>query len=363
VPVLEELGVKPVLNARGVYTDLGGSSLSPTVWSAMDESNRWFVDLPELLERSGEAIAALVGADAARVTTGAAAGLALGTAACLTGTDRAEIERLPDTGGMEARVLIQSGQRYKYDRCVRMVGAQLVETDRLEDELRTGAAAVCFPAHLDGAAGTLSFSETVELAHRHGVPVLVDGAYQIDPPERIRELATSGADLVCFSAKYYGGPNAAGFVCGSRELVHAVAANDFTRFESGEHHRYGRPFKLDRQILIATYVALREWLEGDHDERRRAYERRVESLRDRLVGIPGLELAPMCFTMEETLVEAPVNSLVVRGRPPERVDAALRQGTPSILAHVVGGAIVVVVETVSDEDVELLADRLAEALR
>jgi L-seryl-tRNA(Ser) seleniumtransferase len=359
VSVLDELGVKPVLNARGVYTDLGGSSLAPTVWAAMEESNRWFVDLPELLERSGEAIAALVGTEAARVTTGAAAGLALGTAACLAGTDRARIERLPE---IEARVLIQSGHRYKYDRCVRMVGAQLVETDRLEGALDAGAAAICFPAHLDGAAGAVSLAETVKLAHGHGVPVLVDAAYQIDPPERIRELATCGADLVCFSAKYYGGPNSGGFVCGTRELVQAVAANDFTRFESGEHHRYGRPFKLDRQIVVATYVALREWLEGDHAERRRAYERRVETLRDRLAGIPGLELAPMCFTMEETLTDAPVNSLVVRGRPPELVDAALREGTPSILAHVVGDAIVVVVETVRDEDVGLLADRLADAL-
>jgi D-glucosaminate-6-phosphate ammonia-lyase len=293
------------------------------------------------------------------VTTGAAAGLALGTAACLAGTDRARIEQLPDTSGIEARVPIQSGHRYKYDRCVRMVGAHLVETDRLDDALDAGAAAVCFPAHLDGVAGTLALSETVELAHRYRVPVLVDAAYQIDPPGRIREFATSGADLVCFSAKYYGGPNSGGFVCGTRELVQAVAANDFTRFESGEHHRYGRPLKLDRQIVVATYVALREWLEGDHAERRRAYERRVETLRDRLAGIQGLELEPMCFTMEETLTDAPVNCLVVRGRPPEAVDAALREGGPSILAHVVGDAIVVAVETVRDEDVELLAERLA----
>jgi L-seryl-tRNA(Ser) seleniumtransferase len=276
--------------------------------------------------------------------------------------DRERIERLPDTTGMEARVLIQFGHRYKYDRCVRMVGAQLVETDRLLQALGAGAAAVCFPAHLDGAAGTLSLFETVELAHRHRVPVLVDAAYQIDPPGRITELANSGADLVCFSAKYYGGPNAAGFVCGTRALVEAVAANDFTRFESGQQHRYGRPFKLDRQIVVATYVALREWLEGDHDERRRTYERRVQTLSDRLANIPGLELAPMCFTMEETLAEAPVNSLVVRGRPPEAVDAALREGTSSVLAHVVDDAIVVVVETVADEDVELLAERLAAAL-
>ena len=54
----------------------------------MSEANRYFADIPQLLEASGAAIAGLVGAEAARVVPGAAAGVALGTAACLTRGDR-----------------------------------------------------------------------------------------------------------------------------------------------------------------------------------------------------------------------------------------------------------------------------------
>jgi hypothetical protein len=97
------------------------------------------------------------------------------------------------------------------------------------------------------------------------------------------------------------------------------------------------------------------------------YERKVELLRGRLRGLSGLELEPMCFTMEETLAPAPVNCLRVLVRPETGktaadVDRALQAGDPSVLAHVVGEALVVVVDSVPDEDDELLAERLAAAL-
>jgi L-seryl-tRNA(Ser) seleniumtransferase len=370
VTIFDELGVKPVLNARGAYTDLGGSSLSSRVWAAAEEANRWFVEIPELLERSGQALAALVGAEAGRVTPGAAAAIALGTAACLTRADRERIERLPDTTGMPGRVLIQRGHRYKYDRCVRMVGAELVEVESgaLGAALGPEVGAVFFPGHLDGVRGTLALPDVCALARAREIPVLVDAAYLIDPPERMRTFIAAGADLVCFSAKYFGGPNAGGFICGRHDLVDAVAALDFIRFESGEHYRFGRPFKLDRQMIAAVYAALCDWIDTGSEARLADYRRKVDLLRSRLEGIPGVDLEPMCFTMEEALAPAPVNCLVVRFGPEAsasaaQADAALRAGTPSVLAHVVDNALVVVVDSVLNEDEELLAERLESALR
>jgi L-seryl-tRNA(Ser) seleniumtransferase len=329
----------------------------------MAESNRYFANIPELLERSGEAIAKLVGADAARVTPGAAAAIALGTAACLTHGDRERIGRLPAGGG---RVLIQRQHRYKYDRCVRMAGAELVVVDDVERALGDDVAAVFFPAHLDGVTGSAGLRDVCSLAHARNIPVLVDAAYLIEPPERMRELAASGADLVCFSAKYFGGPNSGGFICGRRELVDAVAAVDFIRFEAGEEHRWGRPFKLDRQTIVAVYVALRDWFAAGAEARLAEYRRKVDLLRGRLAGMSGLELTPMCFTMEETLAPEPVNCLHIRigaesGTTAAEVDEKLQAGEPSVLAHVVDDALVVVVDSVPDEDDELLAQRLSAA--
>src|SRR5436190_547411 len=90
--LLRRLGVKPVINACGIYTDLGGSRLSPGVWAAMAEANRSFVRLTDLLDSSGAQIARLLGAESARITPGAAAAIVLGTAACLAGTDGTKSE-------------------------------------------------------------------------------------------------------------------------------------------------------------------------------------------------------------------------------------------------------------------------------
>ncbi|MCL6551919.1 MAG: hypothetical protein K6W08_02175 [Firmicutes bacterium] len=62
------LGVRRVINACGHMTLLGGSRLSPRVLAAMAAANDAFVDMAELLERSGRAVAARLGAEAAAVT-------------------------------------------------------------------------------------------------------------------------------------------------------------------------------------------------------------------------------------------------------------------------------------------------------
>src|SRR5438067_10286288 len=87
--VYEQLGVVPVINARGNNTVLGGSTPSARVKRAMQDAERYYVDMAELLERSGKAIADMLGCEAAYVTPGAAAALALGTAACMAGSDPA----------------------------------------------------------------------------------------------------------------------------------------------------------------------------------------------------------------------------------------------------------------------------------
>lgn len=360
--VYEQLGATPVVNAMGVYTDLGGSMLSPRVLAAMEEANEWFVSIPDLLESTGRAIAELVGAEHARVTPGAAASLALGTAACLTRGEPELVGLLPETDGV---VLIQQAHRYKYDRCIRVAGARLQEVgdDELSGALGGRPCALAFPAHLDGEHGTVSLSDALELAQTAGVPVLVDAAFQVDPPERLRELTATGADLICVSSKYYGGPNAGGFVCGKRKWVDAVAALDFVRFESDEHHRFGRPFKLDRGTIVGVVEGLREWFETDHEARWDGYRRKAEALAERLTGLPGIELTPMCFTMTETLEPQPVNCLHIAVEEAATIERTLREGNPSIRVHALADALVVAFDTIPDAHEDLLGERLEAALR
>ena len=182
--VYEELGVKPVINATGGNsTRLGGSILSPGVRQAMEGANRYYVHMKELQDKTGAIIADLLGAEAAWVTPGCCAALALGTAACMAGSDSDRAERLPDVSGMKSKVIIQKGRRSRYDRCVTVPGARLVEVgeesasrpEQIEEAINPETAAIHYLVR-DQQDGVVPLEEVIRIGQRHGVPVIVDAA-------------------------------------------------------------------------------------------------------------------------------------------------------------------------------------------
>jgi L-seryl-tRNA(Ser) seleniumtransferase len=373
--IFGQIGSKPVINARGAYSTLGGAIFSPRVWAAMEAANRSFVDMDDLLRASGRRIASLLGADAALVTPGAAAALALGSAAMITRGDGARLERLPDTAGMPAEILIQRQHRYRYDRAIELSGARLVEVgdgqqtvlDHIKQAIGPNTAGICFPAHLDRAPGTVPLDEVLALARRRGLPTIVDAAYQVYPLSRMRDLACVGAELVCFSSKYMGGPNAGGFLCGSQEWIQLASRTTFTSFELGEHRVYGRSHKMDRHLVVAVVEALQEWLEMDHDARLESYEVKVQTMLRILDNVPGIELTPHFFTMEETLEAEPVNCLKIHISPEIRTSASaagqhLQGLDPSIAVHVRDDALLAVVDTLEPGEEIAVAEQLRKLL-
>lgn len=363
-----DMGVSPVINAVGNMTMLGGSSPSPTVLEAMALANRYFVDMDELLRTSGLLVADMLECEAAMVTSGCSAALLLGTAACMTGADPDKMSRLPDTTGMKRDVLIQSGHRYKYERVVRMAGARLVEvgSDRgttpqqLDEALSPEALAVLCPETgiLDGV---LPVEEVIDIAHSHGVPVIVDAAYQVYPLEGLKRYTARGADLVGYGAKYFGAPNSSGLLCGRRDLVEAARLHAFASFEKNGLPGFGRPLKIDRQEVIGVVVALREWLALDHQTRHEAASRRGHRLRQALHDLPHIALSPSDPGAPATTISVTVD-VAALGQDAEAVASALRAGDPSIWTSAQGSRLALSMYTVVDGDELVIAERLAQVL-
>ena len=104
--IYARLGVRPLINARGTHTRLGGTLMRPVVLEAMQQAAGAYVVLDELQDKASEVIARATGAEAGLVTGGAEARLLIGTAAILAGTDPAKIAQLPGTQGMKKEALI-----------------------------------------------------------------------------------------------------------------------------------------------------------------------------------------------------------------------------------------------------------------
>lgn len=376
--IYEDLGVQPVINAAGAYTVLGGSTLSPAVQAAMAEANGAFVEMRSLLASSGRIIAGLLGAEAAYVTSGGAAALALAAAACMTGDDAEKMERLPDSTGMKSDIIIQAGLRSKYDRCVTVPGSRLLEIgdrrsvsqQQLADAIGPNTAAIHFLAPGE-VPGCLPLAGVIEIAHAADVPVIVDAAGQTYPVDNLRKYTRMGADLVCYAAKYFDAPHSTGLVVGRRDLVAAAAMNSFIGFEALGIRTIGRPMKVDRQEIVALVVALREWLAMNHEERFLKYSTRVDVLLRELRSLAGVEVSRISQLEQKlpdlnyAVIREGVQLLIDPGRAgvsAEQVVQRLKDGTPSIWTIGADNTITVSVAFFQDGEETIVAQRIRAAI-
>src|SRR4051794_36017265 len=136
--IYDELALRPIINAVGPATRLGGLPLAPAVLAAMADAVTTNVRMDELEEAAGRAIAQLLDVPAAYVTSGASAALTLATAVCVAGSEPGLLEDLP-TGAAGRKVIVQRAHRDPYDHAITAVGVSLTEigfpTSTYPDEL------------------------------------------------------------------------------------------------------------------------------------------------------------------------------------------------------------------------------------
>ena len=366
------LGIKRVINAMGHVTLLGGSMLSPAVQAAMEAANQGFAPLEEVIDKTGVTIAEMVGTEGAMVTSGCFAALVQGIAALITGDDRERIARLPDTSDMANEILLQKRQRYHYDRCITVPGGKMVEVgddqgttiEQLEAAIGPNTVGILHYARGEVMEGVLQLADVVAVAKRKGVRVIVDAASEIYPIARMHYVAQSGADLVCLGAKYLGAQNSAGILCGNKDLIHAAKLNSFVGYEAQRSRGMGRGYKLDRQEVIGVTVALREWLETDHEERLQEQVDRIAIITDALANLPNVHTEQAWNPEREAWIQLQID---IDGADNERLVAIceqLRDGEPSIWLRPTpdGNRLAVMVNTLQSGETEVVAERLREVL-
>ncbi len=365
-PVYDMLGVEPVINAGGTHTTHGGSRMHPEVIEAMARASQSYVPVVELNRKVGEYIASVTGAEAGMVTAGAASGISLAAAACMTGTDIAKARRLPDTAGMRGTILMQHAHYGTYGNTHRSSGADVAlagsTTGCLPEELEaainedTAGISFLFAPGLVQTGPTLS--QTVEIAHRHGIPVMVDSAAMLPPRENLRRFISEGADLVIFSGgKFIGGPQSTGLLFGKADLVEAALMN------SSPFHAVGRPQKIGREEMAGLATALRIFMDLDEEALLASLHARAEQVSSRLQNLPGVR----CEVKHEYFrhfVPTAVIEFTAEWSGPSVADIAdrLHEGSPRIYVVSSHDSINVNPFNVRDEEVEILSDRLIEEL-
>ncbi|MDR3165755.1 MAG: hypothetical protein LBU13_09270 [Synergistaceae bacterium] len=372
--VYAELGVKKIINAAGTYTMVGGSRMSERTLSAMTSAARSHIVIGELQARVHERLAAITKNEAAYVTNGAACSLHItGAAAIARHWNRPHASLAPEQTA-KCEIVIHRAHRNPYDWALRLLGVKLVEigfpnsilpttAQDLELAITENTAAIYYFFMLPGgwlSSGALAFKETLEVAQRRGIPVIVDAAAQVPPVENLWNITGQGASACIFSGgKDLRGPQASGLVVGRKEFMDWVGATAFPTYG------VGRMFKVGREEIVGLWSAVEEYVSMDHSARAVWAEKRIAELgrafQDSAIlsvqrVYPNEAGQPMPqgivrFKAAEGLSE-PISSRVLR---------LLADGNPSIFTVAAGeNGIFINPMTLTDAEFEIVTQRIKE---
>jgi L-seryl-tRNA(Ser) seleniumtransferase len=283
--IYQSIGVRPIVNARGTYTILSGSTMLPEVRAAMDAAAQHYVHLDELAEAVGTRLATLTGAEWGLVTNGCAAGLTHATAACVAGGNPDLHIRIPNLDGFaKDEVIIPKHSRNVYDAALRAVGVRVVEVTtptELEAALGPRTALVYILAGPEADESALPTKAIASMAQARGVPVLVDAAAEILTVPNVH--LADGATLVAYSGgKCLRGPQSAGLLLGRKDLVKAAWVH------SAPHHGFARGYKVGKEEAIGMLMAVEMWMKRDHDAEWKRWTSWLEYVGKRVSTIDGV---------------------------------------------------------------------------
>jgi L-seryl-tRNA(Ser) seleniumtransferase len=274
------LGIRPLINARGTYTYVGGSLELPEVRRAVELASHQFVDMFELQHAAGRRLAEISGAEFGMVTSGAAAAIATGMAAVLAGTDPQKIWQLPDTTGMKNEVVMLGG-RNAFDSALRLAGGKLVVAQDLADlkGAINSQTAMVYTAYHDERV-----QDALKITKAAGVPLFVDGSDSVPPFENFTKFAKWGVDLYTISGgKGLGGPQCSGVLLGRKDLIEAAMANS-APWEGA----VCRAMKVGKEEIMGILAAIEYWSKADLNALNRQWRGRVERVAKLVETVPGV---------------------------------------------------------------------------
>lgn len=386
----------PVLNATGViiHTNLGRAPLARAAVERAAAIAAGYSNLEYDLAAGARGhrhvhaeslLRALTGAQAAVVTNNNAAATMLVLGALAAGREvivsRGELVeigggfRVPDIMAQSGAVLREVGTTNR----TRVSDYAAAVTERTALMLRV------HPSNfrIEGFTERPSLSSLTEVAHRLGVPVFEDlGSGWLGVPHAtpwpdalrdepsVRDSLAAGADLVAFSGdKLLGGPQC-GLIVGRSDMVDKV-----------RRHPLMRAVRADKQTYAALEATLSLWLRepsreeiplvrmlltplADLDRRAHALAAKIKISSEAISGQIASELITEVIDGHSTIGggSAPQSTIPTRlvairhrSRSATQLEAALRAGTPPVIARIQDDAVLLDLRTVDPSEDEVLA--------
>lgn len=260
-------GLKRVINASGRMSILGVSAPSDTVMNAMKQGGQKYVEIADLVDKSGDYIARLLGSEAAVVVNSASSGIALSVAALVTKGNKRLSERLHQEPIEKNEIIMLKGHNVQYgapvETMIYLGGGKLVEVgyanegkpEHIREAISEQTAAILYvKSHHAVQKNMLSVEEAWDVAQEKNIPLIIDAAAEEDLQTYIKY-----SNLAIYSgSKAIEGPTT-GIVAGKKEYI------DWLKVQL---HCIGRSMKVGKEATFGLLQALDEYgNKQDHSQR------------------------------------------------------------------------------------------------
>jgi L-seryl-tRNA(Ser) seleniumtransferase len=361
--LFKELGLKTFINAAGTYTDISASIMHEETLEAIQFTSQQYAAINDVQDAVGKKIAELCHAESAMVTAGCFSALILGTAACITGTDRRNLSMLPNNlEGLKSEIISQRTHNSGYVHACRLTGAKIIEVETAEDVRKAinSKTAMMWFLNASEPRGQIKAKEWADLGNEYGVPTLIDMAADSTPVENLWKFNDMGFSLVCVSGgKGLRGPQSAGILMGKKDLIAAARLN-----APPNGNNIGRGMKVNKEEIIGMYVALEKFINSDHKAIWKMWEDRIAVMENAVKAVDGVTAnvtVPEIANITPTLsISWDQEKIKVNGN---EMRIRLRQGDPSI--EMMGGRdnLIITAWMMKDGDAEIVASRMVEELK
>lgn len=355
-------GLKKVINASGKMTILGVSKYADEAIEAQKFGGENFFEISELEEKVGQYIAQLIHVEDSQIVSSASAGIALSIAGIIGQGSSYHLYHPYSEKITKREIIIPKGHNVDYGTPVEIMievgGGKIIEagyanmctSDHIEELITDETAAVLYiKSHHTVQKSMLSVGEAAQIAHKHGLPLIVDAAAEQD----LYKYIEAGADLVIYSgAKAFEGPSS-GLVIGKKELI------EWVRLQS---KGIGRAMKIGKENILGLAAAVEAYLKNGPETGHKMKER-LEPFIKQLNSLEGVSSSMIQDSSGRDIYRAEVKVDAGLGLSATEIVEKLKQGQPAIYTReyrVNNGIIEFDVRAMNEEEIQLVYKRLKE---
>jgi seryl-tRNA(Sec) selenium transferase len=202
----------------------------------------------------------------------------------------------------------------------------------------------------------VAVEQAIDIAHRNGLPIIVDGASTLPPVSHLTRWTSLGADLVIYSGgKGIRGPQGSGLLLGRKDLIRAVAAN------GAPNGAIGRPAKVSKEDIIGLVTALELFLEEDWTIE---WNKHLEEAREIIKSVEGLPGVSAIVDEDSSVWTTPTILVSVTeketGLTADLLVERLGAGEPRILTRAFQGKLLIDPHNLRGDEASIVARRLRE---